>query len=108
MEIVSPEEAASQGAAQSQTATPPVTPDPATPPVPAAAPKQWKFVKLFGVADVIRMPDGSKFQFRAILRNDGDGYLTNSFVITEDEKFANGLRKVAGRIPALGIKEVSV
>lgn len=68
--------------------------------------KKWKFVKNFGVANVIRFEDKSSFQFRKINRNTG-GYQSNSFVETSDEKLANNLR-AASKNKALGIAEVQV
>ncbi len=62
---------------------------------PAKPVTKWKFVKNFGVADVLTFKDGTDFQFRAIQRNDGFGYMTNSFVVTEDKILADNLREFA-------------
>jgi hypothetical protein len=70
------------------------------PPVP-----KFQFVKLFGVGDVVKFEDGTKFQFRLIERNKGGGYQPNSFLKTDDEKLAKNLREAA-KNPALGIKEL--
>jgi hypothetical protein len=67
-------------------------------------PPKFKFVKNFGVADVIKFADGTKFQFRMIRRNTG-GYQPNSFAVTDDEKLAGNLRE-ASKNKALGIVEV--
>src|SRR5580704_12324681 len=67
---------------------------------PPVLPK-YKFVKNFGVADVIKFPDKTTFQFRKISRNTG-GFQHNSFVETNDEKLAENLR-AASKNAALGI-----
>ena len=69
-------------------------------------PPRFKFVKNFGVGDVLRFEDGTTFSFRKIQRNTG-GYASNSFVITDDEKLAQNLRE-ASRNKALGIVEVKL
>lgn len=69
-------------------------------------PKTWKFVKNFGVADVILFEDGTTYTFRAIKRNDGPGYLANSYLNTSDKKLAANLRKAA-RNKSLGVVEVT-
>lgn len=72
-----------------------------TPPVPP----KFHFVKLFGVADVLRFKDGTKFTFRLIERNNGGGYAPNSFLKTDDEKLSENLREAA-KNKALGIVEI--
>ena len=72
--------------------------------VPPTPPK-FHFVKLFGVADVIKFADGTKFSFRLIQRNNNAGYAPNSFVKTDDEKPAANLRE-ASKNKALGIVEI--
>ena len=71
------------------------------------APFKFHFVKLFGVADVIRFEDGSKFKFRLISRNGNKGYAPNSFLKTDDEKLAENLR-VAAKNKSRGIVEIAV
>jgi hypothetical protein len=71
------------------------------------APFKFHFVKLFGVADVIRFEDGSKFKFRLISRNGNKGYAPNSFLKTNDEKLAANLREAA-KNKSRGIVEIAV
>lgn len=70
---------------------------------PPVLPK-YKFVKNFGVADVIKFKDDTTFQFRKISRNTG-GFQSNSFVETNDEKLAENLL-AASENPSLGIVQV--
>lgn len=75
-------------------------------PAVVATPKQrWKFEKLHGLGDVIKLSDGKEFTFRLIPLNDGSGFSPVSSVVTEDEKFAADLREAA-KNKALGIYEV--
>lgn len=67
-------------------------------------PPKYKFVKNFGVANVLRFEDGTTFQFRKIERNTG-GFQSNSFVETNDEKLAENLR-AASKNKALGVMQV--
>lgn len=69
------------------------------------APLKFHFVKNFGVADVLKFTDGTKFSFRRIQRNKGGGYAPNSFLKTDDEKLAANLREAA-KNPARGIVEI--
>ncbi len=68
--------------------------------------KKWKFIKNYGVAQELKFKDGSSFTFRLIERNDGSGYMTNSFVVTEDETLAKNLREL-GKNPHSAVVEVS-
>lgn len=72
--------------------------------VPPILLKKYKFVKNFGVSDVLKFEDGSTFQFRKISRNTG-GYQSNSFVETDDEKLASNLRAASAN-KATGIVQV--
>ena len=65
---------------------------------------KFKFVKNFGVADTLKFPDGTSFQFRRISRNTG-GFASNSFVETNDEKLAENLR-AASKNRAWGIVQI--
>lgn len=82
---------------------PPARPD-GQPLVPTP-PKQYKFVKLFCVAEELMFKDGSTFTFRLIMRNDGTGYAGSSFEVTTDETLANNLRETA-KNPVHGVTEV--
>jgi len=68
---------------------------------------KFHFVKLFGVADVLRFEDGTKFKFRLISRNGNQGYAPNSFLKTDDEKLAANLREAA-KNKSRGIVEIAV
>lgn len=65
---------------------------------------KFKFVKNFGVADLIKFADGTTFKFRLIDRNTG-GFQPNSFVETDDEKLASNLH-AASKNRALGIVQI--
>lgn len=100
--------------AQKRVATPPAPAEgAATPPVEGAATepttpaKQWKFVKNFGVADVLSFPDGTSYTFPQRVRNNDFGLHTNSYLVTSDEKLANNLREFS-KNPYSGVVEVSI
>lgn len=73
---------------------------------PASSVPSWKFAKVFGVADVLVFADKTTFQFRKIERNDGNGFLPNSIVVTTDEVLANNLR-AATKIRESGVMELT-
>jgi hypothetical protein len=75
--------------------------------VPSINKQRRKFVKLDSVAQKLRFRDGSTFQFRLIKRNDGNGYMSNSFVVTDDETLINNLKEAALN-KASGVVEVEV
>ena len=77
----------------------------ATPPESSKA--RWRFIKLFGVRDVIRFRDGGEFTFRPIRRNDEAGFLPTTQVDVESESLAQRLRE-ASKNPALGLVEVKI
>ena len=66
---------------------------------------KFHFVKLFGVADVLKFADGTTYSFRKILRNNNQGFARNSFVKTDDEKLTANLREAA-KNKAWGIVEI--
>jgi hypothetical protein len=68
--------------------------------------QSWKFAKVFGIGDTLVFPDKSTFQFRAIKRNDGNGFMPNSTVVTTDETLANNLR-AAAQNKATGVIEIT-
>jgi len=72
---------------------------------PPTTPPKFQFVKLFGVVDVIKFADGTRFQFRLIRRNNDAGYAPNSFLKTDDEKLAANLR-ASSKNKAWGIVEI--
>lgn len=61
--------------------------------------KAWRFVQTQGVGNPIRFPDKTEFTFRRILSNNGEGYLSQSSMETDDEGLAAKLRAYGEQFP---------
>lgn len=104
-EVVKPQEA--RQVVESSVLDEPATPAPAKVEEQKAPKPSWKFVKLYGVSELLTFRDGSEFKFRLIRLNDRGGYSPTSEVVTDDETLAKNLRAAEKR-GRHGVVEVKI